>query len=152
MSYKITRLTGRIYDAQGVEVPRDDRDEKFLAYVLWLSGDRAPEVIDEPPEALTPEQELEAAQAWGQALVRGFEAAALAAGINANPSAALALDRYLREVSAALVAGRLHVAYAALAELLATPQGERPAGAQDAALVLIHDALAERLALPLWGA
>lgn len=152
MSYRITRETGRIFDSEGQEVPLDDRDDAYLAYVLWLSGDRTPEVIDEPLAAPTPEVEITSAQQWGQALVRDFEAAALAAGINADPRAALALDRYLREVSSALVAGRLHVAYAALAELLETPEAERPAGASDAALVPIHDALAQRLALPIWGA
>lgn len=96
--------------------------------------------------------EIDSALAWGQALVRSFEAAQLKAGINADPRAALALDRYLREVSSALLSGRLHVAYAALQELLATPQGERPAGAQDAALVPVHDAIALRLDLSLWGA
>lgn len=149
--YKITP-SGRVFDAQGVEVPLDDRDDRFLAYVLWLSGERTPQRIDEPPTEPAPEAEITSAQVWGQALVRDFEAAALATGINADPRAALALDRYLREVSSALVAGRLHVAYAALAELLATPEAERPVGAQDAALVPIHDALAQRLDLPIWGA
>ena len=98
--------------------------------------------------------ELESAQAWGLRLVRDFEAAALKGGVNSNPAAALALDRYLREVSGAVATGRLHVAYAALGELLATPERERPAPpfSDDASLVPIFNAIAARLSLDPWSA
>lgn len=96
--------------------------------------------------------ELEDAQAWGLRVVRNFEAQALKGGINSDPPAALALDRYLREVSGAVAAGRLHVAWAALGELLKTPEAERPAPpfTDDASLVPIYNALAERLKLEPW--
>lgn len=91
--------------------------------------------------------EIATAQAWGAAIVRAFEAEAMRSGINANPSAALDLDRYLREVSSSLVQGRLHVAYAAMQELLSSPEGERPIGASDAQLMPIFLAIANRLEL-----
>lgn len=92
--------------------------------------------------------EIAAAQAWGSAIVRAFEAAAMEGGINAHPAAALALDRYLREVSSSLAQGRLHVAYAAMQELLSQPESSRPVGAGDESLMPIFMALAQRLELP----
>lgn len=97
--------------------------------------------------------ELESAQAWGLRLVRDFEAGALKAGVNEDPTAALALDRYLREVSGAVAAGRLHVAYAALGELLTTPERERPAPpfSDDAQLVPVYNAIASRIGRDPWS-
>jgi hypothetical protein len=54
--------------------------------------------------------------------------------------------------SAASAARQLRAAYEALAELLATPELTRPAGAQDADLVPIHDAIAARIQQPAWRA
>jgi hypothetical protein len=151
--YKVDINSGRIFDADGVEVPQDDRVDSYRAYILWLSGDRTPEPFDAPPVPEEPEAELSSAQEWGVRLVRAFEAAALKGGINGDPAAALALDRYLREVSGAVAAGRLHVAYAALGELLTTAERERPAPpfTDDASLVPIYNALAERLKLEPWS-
>lgn len=97
--------------------------------------------------------ELEDAQSWGLRLVRGFEAGALKGGINDDPDAALELDRYLREVSGAVAAGRLHVAYAAMGKLLTTPERERPASpfTDDASLVPIYDAIAARIGRDPWS-
>lgn len=97
--------------------------------------------------------ELESAQTWGARLVRDFEAGALKGGVNDDPTAALALDRYLREVSGAVAAGRLHVAYAALSELLTTPERERPAPpfTDDAQLVPVYNAIAARIGRDPWS-
>lgn len=92
--------------------------------------------------------ELVSAQSWGSAVVRAFEAEAMNSGINSVPVAALALDRYLREVSGALSAGRLHVAYAAMQELLSQPEVSRPMGASNAQMMPIFMAIAQRLQLP----
>ena len=92
--------------------------------------------------------EIAAAQAWGAAIVRAFEAEAMRSGINSNPAAALALDRYLREVSSSLAQGRLHVAYAAMQGLLSEPESSRPVGASDESLMPIFMAIAQRLELP----
>lgn len=92
--------------------------------------------------------EIAAAQAWGSAIVRAFEAEAMRSGINANPAAALALDRYLREVSSSLMLGKLHVAYAAMQGLLSEPENSRPVGASDENLMPIFMAIAQRLELP----
>jgi hypothetical protein len=140
--YKITP-SGRIFDSKGAEIPLDDRDDRYLAYLLWLSGDRAPEPFDAPPAPPTPAEELAAAQAWGQELVRAVEIDLMRGGINADPRAALAVDRELREISDALKGGRLHVAAAALDELLGLPQEQR--AASDALLTPVHTALRERI-------
>jgi hypothetical protein len=138
---------GRICDAQGTSAPQDDREESYRTYAAWLALGNGPTPIDEPDDPPDPVEEITSAQEWGQALVRAFEAAAVKGGINSDPAAALALDRYLREVSGALLSGRLHVAYAALAELLESDPKSRPAGADDAALLPVYHALAARLAL-----
>lgn len=144
--YTITP-SGKLYDERGTEVPQDDREESYRAYAAWLAQGNGPLPIDEPDAAPDPAQEIESAQEWGAALVRDFEARAVKGGINNDPRAALQLDRHLREVSAALTAGRLHVAWAALAELLESDPKSRPAGADDAALLPVYNALAARLAL-----
>lgn len=143
--------TGRLFDAKGVEVPQDDRDDRYLAYVLWLSGDRTPGLIEAQPVKLTPAEELAAARAWGAGVVDDFMTRALAGGVN---SAGLAgpLFGWLGGVSAALSSGTLHAATQLLGELLKTPEAERPASpyTDDASLVPIYDALAERLNLAPW--
>lgn len=150
--YKITP-SGRLFEASGVEIPRSDVDPAFQAYVAWLAAGGTPEQVEEPAgDLVLLAQEIESAQEWGQAIVRAFESAALASGTNSDPFAALALDRYLREVSDSLKAGRLHVGYAALHELLKVAETSRPAGAEDSQLVPIFNALASRLGLPSWGA
>lgn len=80
--YKVDIKSGRIFDAKGEEVPQDDRDDRFLTYLLWLSGDRAPEIIDVEPSPPSPAEELAAARAWGSALVDNFMVGALASGVN----------------------------------------------------------------------
>lgn len=147
--------SGELFDPQGRLVPQDDREPAYKDYVRYLGGKGEVLIVDDTEEwaaaqASEPVEVLEDAAEWGASIVRSFEAGALKGGVNDDPTAALALDRYLREVSGALVAGRLHVAYAALAELLATPERERPQGAADAALVPIYNALAERLSLDPW--
>lgn len=149
MSYTITP-SGRIYDERGVEVPQDDREESYRVYAAWLAQGNGPGQIDEPEARSEPPLEILSAQDWGQELVRSFEADAVKSGINSDPRAALSLDRYLREVSTALVAGRLHVAYAALLELLSSKESERPFGAGDNQLAPIFNLIAERLNLPAW--
>ena len=133
--YKIDRTTGRIFNAQGEEVPPDDREDSYLTYLLWLSGDRAPEVFDAPPPPLTPAEELSAAKVWGSALVDDFMTRALAGGVNARGLAG-PLFAWLAVVSAALSSGALHAAEQLLSELLKVPESERPAApyTDDAAL------------------
>lgn len=142
MSYKITRLTGRIFDAQGQEVPRDDRDDRWLVYVLWLSGDRAPEVIDEPPEVLTPAERLALAKQRGDELLAAFMAGALAAGVN-EAGLAGPLYRALAPVRQPLGDGALHAALDELDALLKTPEQDRPAYpyTSDAALEPVRAAI-----------
>lgn len=149
MTYNIAP-SGRIYDEQGVEVPQDDREQRYQAYAAWLAQGNGPAPIEEPEDQVDPSLEIMSAQEWGLALVRGFEADAVKSGINNDPRAALSLDRYLREVSAALSAGRLHVAYAALLELLSTEESERPSGAGDDRMAPILNLIAARLDLPVW--
>lgn len=144
--YTITP-SGKLYDERGAEVPQDDREESYRAYAAWLAQGNGPKEIPEAPEALDPLYEIESAQEWGQAVVRDFEARAVKAGINENPRAALELDRYLREVSTALVAGRLHVALATLEELAEDEPMHRPQGASNEALGPILAALKHRLGL-----
>lgn len=145
--YRIERTTGKIYDAKGEEVPQDDREDAYLAYVLWLSGDRTPEVFDAPPAPPTPAEELASARAWGSSLVDGFMVSALASGVNERGLAG-PLFGWLAGVSAALSSGALHAAEQLLAELLKTPEAERPAApyTDDASLVPVHAALQARLA------
>lgn len=152
--YKVQQWSGRLFKGSQ-EIPQDDRDPAYQEYVEFLRSKGTVEVEDdreawEAAQASEPVEVLEDAAAWGAKIVRGFEAAAIRAGLNDVRGASLALDRYLREVSTALSAGRLHVAYDALAELLATPERERPQGAADAALIPIYNALAERLSLDPW--
>ncbi len=150
--YRIDRATYRIFDAQGVEVPQDDREDAYHAYVLWLSGDRAPEPFDAPPAPPTPAEELAAARAWGAALVEGFMVQALASGVN-DRGLAGPLFGWLAGVSAALSSGALHAATQLLGELLKTPEAERPAApyTDNTSLVPIYDALAARLKLDPWS-
>lgn len=150
--YKIDNATGRIFDAQGEEVPLDDRDDRYLAYMLWLSGDRAPEPFEAPPRKPTPAEELAAARLWGSRLVEDFMVGALASGVNERGLAG-PLFGWLAGVSAALSSGALHAAEQLLGELLKTPEELRPARpyTDDAALVPIHELLKERLALPAKG-
>lgn len=126
MTYKITRLTGRIFDAEGVEVPRDDRDDRWLAYVLWLSGGHAPQVIDEPEQAPTPAQALEQARAAGRRIADGFMAQALAGGVNADPAQVSALYDWLTPLRLRLLDGVLHGALAEVSRLRATDELTRP--------------------------
>jgi len=144
--------TGRLFDAKGVEVPQDDRDDRYLAYLLWLSGDRAPGLIEEQPRQLTPAEELAAARQWGAGVGAGFMERALAGGVNDHGLAG-PLFGGLAGVSAALSSGALHAAAQLLGELLKTPEAERPASpyTDDASLVPIYDALAERLNLEPWS-
>lgn len=124
--YKITRLTGRIYDAQDQEVPRDDRDDRWLAYVLWLSGDRTPGVIDEPEQAPDPAQVLEQARAAGRLIADGFMAQALAGGVNADPAQVSALYDWFTPLRLRLLDGVLHGALAEVNRLQATDPATRP--------------------------
>lgn len=147
--------SGELFDPQGRLVPQDDREPAYQRYVEYLQSKGEVLIIDDTEEweaaqASEPVEVLEDAAAWGAKIVRGFEADALRSGINDVRGAALQLVRYLREVSDLLATGRLHAAYDALAELLATPERERPQGAADAALVPIYNALAERLSLDPW--
>lgn len=144
--------TGRLFDAEGVEVLQDDREDRYLAYVLWLSGGRAPGLIEAQPVKLTPAEELAAARAWGVSVVDGFMTEALAAGVN-DAGLAGPLFGWLAGVSAALSSGALHAAEQLLGELLKTPEELRPARpyTDDAALVPIHELLRERLALSAKG-
>ena len=145
--YKTDIKTGRIFDGEGVEVPQDDRDDRYLAYVLWLSGDRAPEPFDAPPSPPSPAEELAAARAWGSALGDDFMTKALASGVNEHGLAG-PLFGWLAGVSAALSSGALHAAEQLLAELLKTPEELRPARpfTDDASLNPIQAALRARLA------
>lgn len=144
--YKIDRLTGRIFNDRDEEIPQDDREDVYLAYLLWLSGDRAPEVFDAPPPPLTPAKELAAAKAWGSALVDDFMTRALANGVN-DRGLAGPLFAWLAVVSAALASGALHAAEQLLGELLKTPEEERPARpyTDDASLGPVHAAISERI-------
>jgi hypothetical protein len=135
---------GRLFDADGLEVPQDDRDARYLAYVAWLSEGRAPELIEGTP-APDPVAELESAEAWGRALVRQVEIDLLESGINDDRRRALAIDRELAEVGAKLKDGRLHIALAALEELLEKPEQERYSA--DAMLKPIEALIRERLKL-----
>lgn len=126
MTYKITRLTGRIYDAQDQEVPRDDRDDAYLAYVLWLSGDRAPVVIDEPEQVSSPAQVLEQARAAGRLIADGFMAQALAGGVNADPAQVSALYDWFTPLRLRLLDGVLHGALTEVFRLKATDPAARP--------------------------
>ena len=142
--YKITK-SGQVFDAMGDEVPLDDRDDRHLAYVLWLSGDRAPELIESPDVPPDPAVELESAESWGRALVREVELGLLASGINDDRVLALAIDRELTEVGAKLKDGRLHIALAALEELLRKPEQERYSA--DAMLKPIEASIRARIKL-----
>ena len=138
--------TGRLFDAEGAEVPQDDRDDRYLAYVLWLSGGRAPGLIEAQPLRPSPAEELAAARQWGAAIVDDFMTKALAAGVNDHGLAG-PLFGWPAGVSAALSSGALHAAEQLLAELLKTPEAQRPASpfTDDASLNPIHDALRARL-------
>lgn len=123
--YKITP-SGRVFDAQGVEVPLDDRDDAYLAYVLWLSGERTPERIAEPPVVLTPAERLALARQRGDELIAGFMAGALASGVNERGLAG-PLYRALAPIRQPLGDGALHAALDELDQLLKTPEQDRPA-------------------------
>lgn len=88
---------------------------------------------------------LEADKTWGKGLVSEIQNSLALSGINDTPAEALALYRYLAEVRDALMGGLLHVAHAALAELLQTPEASRPTGATDALLNPILSAIAARI-------
>lgn len=141
MTYKITP-SGRIYDADDQEIPLDDRDDRFLAYTLWLSGERTPERIAEPPAALTPSERLALARQRGDELIASFMAAALASGVNERGLAG-PLYRALLPIRQPLGDGALHAALDELDQLLKTPEAERPAYpyTSDVALAPVREAI-----------
>lgn len=146
MQYQQHIHSGRLF-CDGVEVPQDDRDPDFRAYLSWLSAGGGVVMVEDarPDQELADELALLAeAKAWGTALVREFEAAAMRAGINADPRAALTLYRFLEPVRTPLREGLLHVAFAALQELLEVAPEDRPPLAD---LTPIHQALLARLGL-----
>lgn len=88
---------------------------------------------------------LEDAETWGRRLVRAVELDLLKGGINDDRVLALAVDRELDYISSKLKDGRLHIALAALEELLAKPESERLAS--DALLRPVEAAIKQRLDL-----
>jgi hypothetical protein len=142
-------MTQLIYDA-GTQVwileETDGMTWRELARGQAASQEEAQAAAD---VALGIVPELDDAVEWGQRIVKAFEAQMMEGGINDNRSVALRLHRYLRDVSDALVTGRIHVASAALDELLATPEAERPAGASNVALWQVHALLSQRLGDPI---
>lgn len=123
--YKITP-SGRVFDAQGVEVALDDRDDAYLTYVLWLSGGRTPEKIDEPASLPTPQETLEQARVLGRMIADAFMAQALAGGVNADPAQVSALYDWFTPLRLRLLDGVLHGALAEVARLRATDEATRP--------------------------
>lgn len=138
--------SGRLF-CDGVEVPQDDRHPDFRAYLSWLSAGGGVVMVQDPAPAQELAEELAVlaeAKVWGTALVRDFEAAAMRAGVNQDPRSALALYRFLEPVRTPLREGLLHVAFAALQELLEVAPEDRPPLAD---LTPIYQALAARLGL-----
>lgn len=88
---------------------------------------------------------LEADKTWGKELVCEIQQQLALSGINDTPADSLALYRYLAEVRDALAGGMLHVAYAALDEILAQPEARRPSNASVALLRPIYDAIGARI-------
>lgn len=127
--YKVQQWSGRLFKGSQ-EIPQDDREPAYLEYVEYLSAGGSVEVEDDRAEwelalASDPAVELESAEEWGRALVRQVELGLLASGINDDRKLALAVDRELAEIGAKLKDGRLHIALAALEELLERPESER---------------------------
>lgn len=141
MTYKLSP-SGRIFDGKGQEILPDDRDDAYLAYVLWLSGGRTPEQIEEPPAVLTPSERLALARQRGDELIAGFMAGALASGVN-EAGLAGPLYRALAPIRQPLGDGALHAALDELDQLLKTPGQDRPAYpyTSDAALVPVRGAI-----------
>lgn len=113
---------GRTETADGEPVSHDDAG--LLAYLhaggaMMMMASPLDEVL-----AITPAE-------LGRDIVDTYEAALVEAGINSNPKAALALYRYMAEARDALRGGLLHVALAAIEEMLEAPEASRPAGASD---------------------
>lgn len=149
-TYTIHRFTGQLLKDGVLPVVQDDRDPAYQDYAEWLRAGGTVQLVgdEDPSHALQEELALLAeARAWGTVLVREYEAAAMRAGINADPAQALALYRFLEPVRTPLREGLLHVAYAALQELLAFGEEGQPPLAPTI-LLAVHHALATRLGLP----
>lgn len=147
--YKTQQWSGRLFKGEQ-QIPQDDRDPAYVEYIAYLNAGGTVEVEDdrevwELAQATDPAVELESAEEWGRALVRQVELSLLVSGINDDRRAALAVDRELAEVSSKLKDGRLHIALAALEELLERPESERHA--PDSMLKPIEALIRDRLDL-----
>lgn len=60
--YKISKISGKIYTSDNIEVPQDDSNQLFLNYVIWLQNDNeliefegTPEEIAEANKPIVPQ-------------------------------------------------------------------------------------------------
>ena len=60
--YKISKLTSKIYDSDLIEVPQDDREQRFLDFLQWINNggvvveiEATPEEIAEANKPIVPE-------------------------------------------------------------------------------------------------
>ena len=61
--YKISKISGKIYTSDNIEVPQDDSNQLFLNYVIWLQKgselidfEGTPEEIEEANKSIVPEE------------------------------------------------------------------------------------------------
>lgn len=140
MTYLINHRGELIDMASGQEIPQDDP-----AYLAHRRAGGAVTIQRSSDSAAIQAYELADAKRFGKELVASFELAQLKRGINDNPTAALDLYKLLEPVRNALNGGLLHIAYAMIWEIMATNEEDRPAGASDADLLEVFNAIHERI-------
>lgn len=139
--YKLTP-SGRIFDALGVEISRDDRNASYRAYAAWLRAGNTPDPIAEPVSPLTADERLALAQVRGGEIIQAFLLSAIDSGVN-QAGKADDLYRLLAPVRGPLKDGALHAALDELDAILATPEASRAAKpySNDAALAPVRTAI-----------
>lgn len=56
MSYKKSKITGKIYTSNNIEVIQDDTNQDYLDYVEWLSQDNEIVLFEGTPEEIAEQQ------------------------------------------------------------------------------------------------